>query len=80
MNKPIFSFPLKPLARAISVSQYHQAWKALLLGSLAGSLSLAEAFELSDLDGNNGFAIEGQNANEQLGKSVNGAGDVFRRQ
>ncbi|MEM7020784.1 MAG: integrin alpha, partial [Pseudomonadota bacterium] len=76
MNKPIFSFPLNPLAHAISVSRRRPTWKALLFGGLAGSLSLAEAFELSTLDGNNGFAIEGQNANEQLGKSVNGAGDI----
>ena len=58
-------------------------WQASLLAtSLAclNSVSLAEEFpavlDLSTLDGNNGFVINGIDAGDQTGISVNAAGDV----
>jgi hypothetical protein len=41
-----------------------------------GQSSFANTLELASLDGNNGFVIEGINANDRSGRSVSGAGDL----
>ncbi|MFN2169405.1 MAG: integrin alpha, partial [Anaerolineae bacterium] len=46
-----------------------------LLGLTPPTLAL-KAFELADLDGSNGFALNGVNAEDRSGLSVIGAGDV----
>ena len=79
MNKFIGPFPVNPLTHAMRTAWYRgtsKSWKAFLFSGLAGGMSVADAVELGALDGLNGFAIEGMATNEQLGKSVNGAGDV----
>ena len=45
----------------------------VVFGSTEG---FAESFDLSSLDGSNGFAINGINENDFSGRSVSGAGDV----
>lgn len=46
----------------------------VIFGGVA--VGMNSTFELSDLDGSNGFAINGITANERSGYSVNDAGDV----
>ena len=45
----------------------------VIFGSASGFDS---SLELSDLDGSNGFAINGSSSSDHLGRSVSGAGDV----
>lgn len=45
----------------------------VVFGSSAG---FSAGFELSSLDGSNGFAIHGINSSDQSGRSVNAAGDI----
>ena len=41
-----------------------------------GSSNFSSVLELSDLDGNNGFALSGLDAGDSLGRTVSGLGDV----
>ena len=61
------------LTRAIGATAL---WGALAIGASASYGQFPAVFELSSLDGTNGFQINGIDSIDQSGQSVSGAGDV----
>ena len=49
---------------------------ALSLGAHSASAQFPAVFELSDINGSNGFVIQGENVGDLSGNSVSHAGDI----
>ena len=70
--------PVKPtrLAQAIRRHLALAATACVIAGAAQQAQAFDPVFELSSLDGNNGFVLNGITANDRSGRSVSGAGDI----